>query len=137
MMFWECKKYLSKPDQCSKNSILRWNFCEYSKLYKISILKKDKNILKWREESDTYLTRVCRHRWSRKSPVKIKYQELSANIVAFSDVYRRESCRYRSLSLILKCFLSFCLPRFPFYIDNSEKEYLETERAIVSFVLLN
>ena len=31
-----------------------------------------RNILKWREESDTYLPRVCRHHWSRNSPMKIE-----------------------------------------------------------------
>ena len=31
-----------------------------------------RNILKRREESDSYLTRVCRHHWSRKSLVKIE-----------------------------------------------------------------
>ena len=30
-----------------------------------------KNILKRREESDTYLTHICRHCWSRKSSIKI------------------------------------------------------------------
>jgi hypothetical protein len=35
-------------------------------------------MLKRREESDTYLTHVCRHCWSRKSPMKI--QEISAFI---------------------------------------------------------
>ena len=29
------------------------------------------NVFKWRTDSDTNLTVVCRHRWSRKSPVKI------------------------------------------------------------------
>ena len=29
-------------------------------------------ILKWREESDTYLTNVCRHRWSGKPLVEIE-----------------------------------------------------------------
>jgi hypothetical protein len=28
-------------------------------------------MFKRREESDTYLTHVCRHHWSRKSPMKI------------------------------------------------------------------
>jgi hypothetical protein len=28
--------------------------------------KMIKNMLKWRKESDTYLTHVCRHRWSRQ-----------------------------------------------------------------------
>ena len=31
-----------------------------------------RNILKWRDESDTYLTPICRHHWSRKSPMKIE-----------------------------------------------------------------
>ena len=30
-----------------------------------------KNILKWREESDTYLTQVHRHHWSRKISMKV------------------------------------------------------------------
>ena len=29
-------------------------------------------ILKWREESCTYLTRICKHCWSRKHPVEIE-----------------------------------------------------------------
>jgi hypothetical protein len=37
-------------------------------------------MLKRREESDTYLTHVCRHRCSRKSLVKI--EELSASTVS-------------------------------------------------------
>ena len=44
-----------------------------------------KNILKWRKESDTYQTHVCRHRWSRQ----ITMQELSASTMAFI------SCRGR------------------------------------------
>ena len=30
-----------------------------------------KNMLKWREESDTYLTHVCRHCWSRQITMKV------------------------------------------------------------------
>ena len=44
------------------------------------------NILKWREEIDTYLTRVCKHSWSRKSPVKIE------EITSFS-----QHCRFHQL----------------------------------------
>jgi hypothetical protein len=35
-----------------------------------------KNILKRREESDTYLTHVCRHRWS--GPIRMKVDVLGA-----------------------------------------------------------
>ena len=48
-----------------------------------------KNILKRKEESDTYLTHVCRHHWSRKSSMKYMEQELSAYTMAFI------SCRSR------------------------------------------
>jgi hypothetical protein len=52
-------------------------------------------VLKRKEECDTYLTHVCRHHWSGKSPVKRgKYKELSANTVAFIR------CR-RSLTKVL------------------------------------
>ena len=38
-----------------------------------------KNMLKWRKESDTYLTRVCKHCWSRQITMKIdKFPELSS-----------------------------------------------------------
>jgi len=30
-----------------------------------------RNILKWREESNTYLTHVCRHCWKRKISMKV------------------------------------------------------------------
>jgi hypothetical protein len=41
-------------------------------------------MLKRREESDTYLTHICRHYSSRESPEKkITYEELSENTVAF------------------------------------------------------
>ena len=36
-----------------------------------SVKLKMINILKWRVGSDTYLTCICRHRWSRKSSVKL------------------------------------------------------------------
>jgi hypothetical protein len=43
-----------------------------------------KNLLKRRKESDTYLTTVCRHRWSRQITMKVdKLLKLSANTVAF------------------------------------------------------
>ena len=41
-----------------------------------------KNMLKWRKESDTCLTTVCRHRWSREITMKVdKLPELSANTI--------------------------------------------------------
>ena len=40
-------------------------------------------MLKRREESNTYLTHVCRHRWSRKSLVKIEEIGAFANTVTF------------------------------------------------------
>ena len=43
-----------------------------------------KNMLIWSQESDTYLTTVCRHRWSRQSTMKVdKLLELSASSAAF------------------------------------------------------
>ena len=62
-----------------------------------------KNILTRRKESDTYLTLVYRHRWSRQITKKVDtFPELSASTVAFI------SSRY---------FLSFHLSRFSFYIN--------------------
>ena len=49
----------------------------------VTYCSKIKNILKRREECDTYLTHVCRHRWSRKILMKIYELGASANIVAF------------------------------------------------------
>ena len=63
-----------------------------------------KDILKRREESDTYLTHVCRHRWSRKISMKVD------GVEAFS--LKLKSGRCRSLLIILKYFLSFHLSRF-------------------------
>ena len=66
-----------------------------------------KNILKWRKESDTYLTHVCRHRWSKHSVGwKLLNHPLSLWSVRSSDVYRHESGRCHSLPFILKYFLS-------------------------------
>ena len=45
------------------NGKLAWRFSLWSKMIK--------NILKWREESDTYLTHVCRHRRSRQISMKV------------------------------------------------------------------
>ena len=78
------------------------------------------NIFKWREDSDTYLTCVCRLRWSGKRLVEIEeitgafsqhWLSSTVEVVQFlpdafrsSDVYRCESGRCRSLSIILKYF---------------------------------
>ena len=41
-------------------------------------------MLKLRTDSDTNLTIVCRHRWSRKKTMKVdKFLELSADTAAF------------------------------------------------------
>ena len=40
------------------------------KLMQLYLRVRVKNILKRREESDTYLTHICRHRWSRKNLMK-------------------------------------------------------------------
>ena len=49
-----------------------------------------RNILKWRKEHDTYLTHICKHRWSRQIMMKVDtFLELSASTVAFI------SCRGR------------------------------------------
>ena len=46
--------------------------------------KMIKNMLKSRKESNTYLTIVCRHRWSRQIMMKVdKLLELSASTVVF------------------------------------------------------
>ena len=68
-----------------------WVFCDL--IYKaISFYKQSryliKNILKWRKESDTYLTHVYRHHWNRHE------------------------------SFILINFLSFYHSRFFFYINT-------------------
>ena len=42
------------------------------------------NMLKWMTDSDTNLTIVCRHRWSRKMMMKVdKYLKLSARTAVF------------------------------------------------------
>ena len=43
----------------------------YMETDSINMKGNPENILKRREESDTYLTHVCRHCWSRKSLMKI------------------------------------------------------------------
>ena len=41
-------------------------------------------MLKWMTDSDTNLTIVCRHRWSRKMTMKVdKYLKLSARTAVF------------------------------------------------------
>ena len=74
----------------------------------------NKYIWKWRKESDTYLTRTCRHHWSRKSLLLQLMKDivlaesswyffnLHQTLSAQCDVYRRESDRCHSLSFILK-----------------------------------
>ena len=49
--------------------------------------KMIKKLLKRREESDTFLNHVCRHDWSRKSPVNIDEIGAFSHIVAFI-IYR-------------------------------------------------
>jgi hypothetical protein len=87
-----------------------------------------KNILKWREESDTYLTCVCRHCWSRKISLrvdgigafsctadeshsvgwKLLFHLLSLKSFCSSDVYRRESGMCRSPPFILIYSSKWC-----------------------------
>ena len=65
-----------------------------------------KKILKRREECATYLTHVCRHCWSRKSPMKIDEIADAARgetgskggggPVKLSDVYTRELARFQN-----------------------------------------
>ena len=106
-----------------------------------------KNILKLREESDSYLTHVCRYHWSRQISMKVHgvgtlsqqhgfhqlysstadeshsvgskllLHPLSSRFVCCSNVYRRESGRCHSLSFMLIYFLTFYLSRFSFHID--------------------
>ena len=58
-----------------------------------------RNILKWRKEHDTYLTHICKHRWSRQIMMKVDtFPELSASTVAFI------SCRGR-VRWRLQCWL--------------------------------
>ena len=62
-----------------------------------------KIILKRMEESDTYLTHVCRHRWSRKNPEKLLIcHQFSPGSFCSSDVDRHESGRCRSVPFFLK-----------------------------------
>ena len=74
------------------------NFCSicdltYLETFISFLIVNYKNILKWRQESDTYLT-VCRQCWSRQITVKVdKFQELSASTVAFIS-WRKESNTY-------------------------------------------
>ena len=57
-----------------------------------------KNIFKRRKESDTYLTTVCRHRWSRQITKKVdKFPELSASTVAFISWRRRLTGYYYNI----------------------------------------
>ena len=96
-----------------------------------------------RKESDTYLTHVCSHPWSRQIMMKkinCSFQSalwlssestsvadvghehlfhlLSLRSFCSSDVYRRESGRCHSLPFFLKYFSSFYLSRFSFYISR-------------------
>ena len=48
-------------------SIILWQYLYKKKTWKGKMIK---NILKLRKESDTYLTRVCKHRWSRQITIK-------------------------------------------------------------------
>ena len=53
-----------------------------SSLFYIHIKGKPGKV-KWRKESDTYLTIVCRHRWSRQIMMKVdKLLELTAHLSA-------------------------------------------------------
>ena len=95
---------------CSLSFILTYFLSLYLSRFSFYINILITNMLKWRKESDTYLTTVCRHRWSRQITTKVdKLPELSANTICSSDVYRHESGRCRSLSFILTYFLSFHL----------------------------
>ena len=50
----------------------------------------DKNNVKLRKESNTYLTTVCRHCWNRQIMMEVdKLLELSVSIVAFISWRRR------------------------------------------------
>ena len=84
-----------------------------------------KYILKRREDSETYLTHICRHRWSRKSSMKIggiglpllKLRKATALAESPHSIYFHQalSAPVMSTNIFLKYFLSFYLPRFSFY----------------------
>ena len=57
-----------------------------------------KNMLKWRKDSDTYLTTVCRHHWSRRS---LPLQLMKVTVLA-------ESYNYLSAFIVI-CLLQRCL----------------------------
>ena len=110
-----------------------------------------KKMLKWREECEIYLTRICRHRWSGENLMKRYNIELTANTVAFiscrltkkkksqcsikalyfifspssfhsSDVYR---CKW-SDKLIIKMYKSYqlLLQFFTFFTGPCFRRYL-------------
>ena len=74
-------------------------------------------MLKRREECDAYLTHVCRHHWSRKSPVK------RLNIRSFQPKLWLSADESRSL---------FTFPGFPFVLTLMER-YFELMEAFVSY----
>ena len=67
-------------------------------------------MLKWMTDSDTNLTIVCRHRWSRKMMMKVdKYLKLSARtaLPLMKTAVQAESFKYLStfivISLLQRC----------------------------------
>ena len=67
-------------------------------------------MLKRREESDTYLTHACRHRWSRKSMVKIDEMSFQSTLWLSSaiNVASAISTDMSGRCCFLPLFLTFC-----------------------------
>ena len=91
------------------------------------------SILKRREESNTYLFHVCRHRRSRQVMMKIadststadeshsagwklQFHQFSLWSVCSGDVYRHDTGRCRSLPFFLIYFYYFTFPGFHFIL---------------------
>ena len=70
-----------------------------------SIFSVIKNILRWRKESDTYLSYVCRHRWSRQITMK------APNTSTFNVICLLQRCLQASIFFYHNTF-----PGFPFIL---------------------
>ena len=71
-----------------------------------------KNIFKRREERDTYLTNVSRHRWSRQIMMKLD----TVVFVVYLYSWWKPQC-FIVICLLERCLQTFYLCRFSFYIN--------------------
>ena len=65
------RNYLLHRIACTHHTSSCLSSWEVSAMLDLQYNLNSRDILKWREESDTYLTHVCRHRWSRKILMKL------------------------------------------------------------------